>query len=101
MLLPVTFLFVEENPENVNYLKQVFREYKFNNELIFFNNTVTAREYLLNEPPYEHTTAPDMIFMNQKLVTDDTTGLWSLISGDENFKKIPLIIIRGKDSQIE
>ncbi len=91
--VPVEILLVEDNMGDVRLTQEAFKDSKVLNNINFVRDGVEAMEYLKREGKYKDALRPDIILLDLDLPKKDGREVLRDIKQDENFKRIPVIIL--------
>ncbi len=92
-------LMVEDNPADVLLTKEAFREGNIASRLNVVKDGVEALAYLRREGPYGTACRPDLIFLDLNLPRKNGQEVLQEIKTDENFRKIPVIVLTTSSSE--
>ncbi len=92
-------LMVEDNPADVLLTKEAFREGNIASRLNVVKDGVEALAYLRREGPYGTASRPDLIFLDLNLPRKNGQEVLQEIKTDENFRKIPVIVLTTSSSE--
>ena len=93
MLNAVHILMVEDNEGDVLLTQLALRDTKIAVDLAVVGDGVEAMEYLKREGKYKDALRPDIILLDLDLPKKDGREVLRDIKQDENFKRIPVIIL--------
>jgi two-component system, chemotaxis family, response regulator Rcp1 len=89
----VDILLVEDNPGDVRLTQEVLKDSKVPNQLIVANNGDEALMCLRRQGKFKDCARPDLILLDLNLPIKDGREVLALIKADENFKRIPVVIL--------
>lgn len=95
----IEILLVEDNPADIRLTKEIFKEAKVNNNLNVVENGLEALDYLRRGSNYENATRPDIIVLDLNMPKMDGRELLAKIKFDENFKRIPVVVLTTSESE--
>ena len=96
---PIEILLVEDNPGDVRLIKEAFREGKVLNVLHVVEDGVEAMAFLRRENTYAQAPRPGLILLDLNLPRKDGREVLAEIKGDENLKRIPVVILTSSKSE--
>ena len=99
MSRPIEILLVEDNPGDVRLIKEAFREGKVLNVLHVVEDGVEAMAFLRRENTYAQAPRPELILLDLNLPRKDGREVLAEIKGDENLKRIPVVILTSSKSE--
>jgi CheY-like chemotaxis protein len=99
MSRPIEILLVEDNPGDVRLIKEAFREGKVLNTLHVVEDGVEAMAFLRRENTYAQAPRPELILLDLNLPRKDGREVLAEIKGDENLKRIPVVILTSSKSE--
>ncbi len=91
--IPNNILLIEDNPADIRLIKELFKDYKTENELYTVNDGVKALKFLYKQGQYEDTPRPDLILLDLGLPRKDGWEVLKEIKKDKKLKNIPVIIV--------
>ena len=86
-------MLIEDNPADIRLIKELFKDYKTENELYTVNDGVKALKFLYKQGQYEDTPRPDLILLDLGLPRKDGWEVLKEIKKDKKLKNIPVIIV--------
>ena len=90
---PVEILLVEDNPGDERLTREALKEGKVYSNLHWAKDGVEAMEFLRREGPHANAPRPDIILLDLNLPKKDGREVLSEIKGDEQLKRIPVVIL--------
>lgn len=90
---PVEILLVEDNPGDYRLTKEALKEGKVYNNLHWCQDGVDAIEFLKRRGKHAEAPRPDIILLDLNLPKKDGREVLSEIKGDEDLRKIPVVIL--------
>lgn len=96
---PVEILLVEDNPADVRLMKEALKDAKMRNILHVVEDGVDAMAYLHREGKYSNAVSPDIILLDLNLPKKSGIEVLQEVKGDENLKKIPVVILTTSKSE--
>lgn len=96
---PVEILLVEDNPADVRLMKEGLKDAKMRNNLHVVEDGVNAMAYLRREGNYSNAVSPDIVLLDLNLPKKSGIEVLQEIKGDENLKKIPVVILTTSKSE--
>jgi CheY-like chemotaxis protein len=91
--IPNNILLVEDNPADIRLIKELFKEYKTENELYIVNDGIEALKFLYKQDIYKDMPSPDLILLDLGLPRKDGWEVLKEIKKDKELKILPVIII--------
>ncbi len=91
--IPNNILLIEDNPADIRLIKELFKDYKTENEIYTVNDGVKALKFLYQHGQYEDTPRPDLILLDLGLPRKDGFEVLKEIKNDKKLKNIPVIIV--------
>ena len=90
---PVEILLVEDNPGDYRLTKEALKEGKVYNNLHWAQDGVEAIDFLKRQGKHAKAPRPDIILLDLNLPKKDGREVLSEIKGDEDLRKIPVVIL--------
>jgi two-component system, chemotaxis family, response regulator Rcp1 len=90
---PVEILLVEDNPGDYRLTKEALKEGKVYNNLHWAQDGVEAIDFLKRQGRHAKAPRPDIILLDLNLPKKDGREVLSEIKGDEDLRKIPVVIL--------
>ncbi|MEO7742435.1 MAG: response regulator [Usitatibacter sp.] len=90
---PVEILLVEDNPGDYRLTKEALKEGKVHNNLHWAQDGVDALDFLKRRGKHASAPRPDIILLDLNLPKKDGREVLSEIKGDEDLRKIPVVIL--------
>jgi two-component system, chemotaxis family, response regulator Rcp1 len=90
---PVEILLVEDNPGDYRLTKEALKEGKVYNNLHWTQDGVDALDFLNRRGKHAGAPRPDIILLDLNLPKKDGRQVLSEIKGDEDLRKIPVVIL--------
>jgi chemotaxis family two-component system response regulator Rcp1 len=94
----VSILLVEDNEGDIVLTVEALKEAKINNSITVLRDGEEALRYLRKQPPYEHATHPDLVFLDINLPKVDGKEVLASIKNDPDLKTIPVVILTTSNS---
>lgn len=92
-------LLVEDNPGDVRLAKEGFKESKVATNLHVVDDGVEAMAFLRKEGNYADAVTPDLVLLDLNLPKKDGREVLAEIKGDENLRRIPIIILTTSQAE--
>ena len=92
-------LLVEDDPGDVDLMKESFKESKTLVDINVVANGVEAMAYLRKEGVYSNVNRPSIIFLDLNLPKKDGREVLQDIRSDKNLKEIPIVILSTSDAE--
>ena len=88
-----TVLLIEDNPGDYRLTKEALKEGKVYNNLHWAQDGVEAIDFLKRQGKHAKAPRPDIILLDLNLPKKDGREVLSEIKGDEDLRKIPVVIL--------
>jgi two-component system, chemotaxis family, response regulator Rcp1 len=89
----IDILLVEDNPGDVRLTQEVLKDSKVPNNVTVANDGDEALMCLRKQGKFKDCARPDLILLDLNLPIKDGREVLALIKADENFKRIPVVIL--------
>ncbi|HEX7467347.1 MAG TPA: response regulator [Methanobacterium sp.] len=96
---PIEILLVEDNPGDVRLVKEVFKDAKISNNMQVAADGEEAMLILRRESEYDDRNRPDLILLDLNLPKKDGREVLVDIKGDDDLKRIPVVILTTSKAQ--
>src|SRR4030043_1027654 len=96
---PIDILLVEDNPGDARLAKESLKDSKIRNNLDIVGDGEEAMKYLNKEGKYTNVSRPDLILLDLNLPKKDGKEVLKEIKEDEDFKRIPVVILTMSKSE--
>jgi CheY-like chemotaxis protein len=90
---PIQILLVEDNPGDVRLTIEAFKDGKVFHTMHVATDGVEALAFLRHEGQYVQAPRPDIILLDLNLPRKDGREVLQEIKGDDNLKRIPVVIL--------
>jgi chemotaxis family two-component system response regulator Rcp1 len=90
---PIHVLIVEDNPGDVDLLREGLAESRVHNTISVAGDGEEAISYLGQEPGYEDALRPDLIFLDLNLPRKNGREVLDVIKNDESLCHIPVVVL--------
>ncbi|MFB3895170.1 MAG: response regulator [bacterium] len=90
---PIEILLVEDNPGDARLAMEALKDAKVKNNISWVKDGVEAIEYLHKSGRFANAIRPDLIFLDLNLPKKDGREVLSEIKEDDQFKRIPVVIL--------
>lgn len=90
---PVQILLVEDNPADVRLTMEALKEAKVLNKLAVVKDGIEALSLLRQQGSHAQAARPDLILLDLNLPRKDGREVLAEIKGDDNLKRIPVVIL--------
>ena len=97
-MIPVEILLVEDNQGDIRLTQEALKESKIYNNLHIARDGVEALAFLRQEEQYANAAMPDLILLDLNMPRMNGREVLGIIKQDEDFKKIPVIILTTSDN---
>lgn len=95
----VEILLVEDNPGDARLAQEAIRETHLRNHLSWVLDGVEAMSFLRKEGEHRLAPRPDLILLDLNLPRKDGRELLAEIKKDEQFKRIPVIVLTTSEAE--
>lgn len=89
----IKILLVEDDPDEVFLTLEFFNEKRIFNEVEVVSNGEEALAFLFRQGCYANKTPPGLILLDLNMPKIDGYEVLKVVKGDENLRKIPVIIV--------
>jgi CheY-like chemotaxis protein len=89
----VDILLVEDNSGDARLAQEALKDSKVRNKLHIVPDGMAATDFLFNRGDYKDAPKPDLIILDLNLPKKDGREVLAEIKGDENLKRIPVVIL--------
>ena len=97
---PIEILLVEDNPGDIRLTREALKEAKVRNNLHVATDGVDGMAFLNRQDLFADAPRPDLILLDLNLPRKDGRELLAEIKGDDDFKRIPVVILTtSKDEE--
>ena len=96
---PVQILLVEDNPGDVGLTLEALKEATLPNKLTVVKNGADALSLLRRQGQYAGAARPDLILLDLNLPKKDGRKVLAEIKGDDNLKRIPVVILTTSEDE--
>jgi CheY-like chemotaxis protein len=96
---PIEILLVEDNPGDVRLVREVFKDAKICNNMQVAADGEEAMLILRKESEYANRNRPDLILLDLNLPKKDGREVLTDIKGDDDLKRIPVVILTTSKAQ--
>ncbi len=98
---PIEILLVEDNPGDVDLVREGLADGKIRNNLYTAGDGVEAMAFLRQEGEYAGMALPDLILLDLNLPRKDGREVLAEIKADEGLKHIPVIVLTSSQNDID
>jgi two-component system, chemotaxis family, response regulator Rcp1 len=95
----VQILLVEDNPGDVGLTLEALKEATLPNKLTVVKNGADALSLLRRQGQYAGAARPDLILLDLNLPKKDGRKVLAEIKGDDNLKRIPVVILTTSEDE--
>jgi CheY-like chemotaxis protein len=95
----IEILLVEDNPGDARLAKEAIRETRMRNHLSWVTDGVEALIFLRKQGEHQQAPRPDLILLDLNLPRKDGRELLAEIKQDEQFKRIPVIVLTTSEAE--
>jgi CheY-like chemotaxis protein len=89
----IEILLVEDNPADVNMLREIFQESRISNNLHVVNDGELAMDFLYKRGKFAVSPRPDLVLLDIGLPKKGGLEVLAEIKGDPDLKRIPVIML--------
>lgn len=97
--ISIEILLVEDNEGDARLAKEALRDSKIRNTIHHVIDGVEAIDFLRKKGKYRDAQRPDLILLDLNLPRKDGREVLAEIKQDENFKRIPVVILTVSKSE--
>ena len=90
---PVQILLVEDNPADIELVREMFEESKVLTSLAVVEDGDQALEYLLARGEYHGAASPDMVLLDLNLPGKSGLEVLKVIKEDPNLRRTPVVVM--------
>ncbi len=98
-IMPIEVLLVEDNPGDAQLTRIALEDSKISVHLNVVEDGVEAIEFLRKQEKYAQAAHPDIILLDLNLPRKDGREVLAEIKGDENLKRIPVVILTTSQAE--
>ena len=95
----IEILVVEDNPGDVDLIKEALSDAKVRNNLHVVKDGIEAMAYLHKENPYSHAKRPVLILLDLNLPKKDGREVLQEIKKDPALRQIPVVIMTTSEDE--
>ena len=96
---PIQILLVEDNPGDVGLTLEALKEATLPNKLTVVKNGADALALLRRQGQHAGAARPDLILLDLNLPKKDGRKVLAEIKGDDNLKRIPVVILTTSEDE--
>lgn len=96
---PIQILLVEDNPGDVGLTLEALKEATLPNKLTVVKNGADALSLLRRQGQHAGAARPDLILLDLNLPKKDGRKVLAEIKGDDNLKRIPVVILTTSEDE--
>ena len=97
----IEVLLVEDNPADVDLMKETLEDDKIRLHLNVVTDGEEAMNYLQKKGSYKNAVTPDLIFLDLNLPKMDGREVLAAIKNDSELKTIPVVILSTSDAETD
>ena len=98
-IMPIEVLLVEDNPGDAQLTRIALEDSKISVHLNVVEDGVEAIAFLRKQEKYAQAAHPDIILLDLNLPRKDGREVLAEIKGDENLKRIPVVILTTSQAE--
>ena len=95
----IEILLVEDNPGDVELVREALGEGKINNQLHVAADGVQALQYLKGEGPHSGAACPDLVLLDLNLPKKNGREVLQEIKSDPELKFIPVVVLTSSKAE--
>ncbi len=99
MIKPIHVLIIEDNPADVDLMKESLEASKLHIELSVMTDGAESIEFLNCRGPYESVRHPDLILLDLNLPGKSGQEVLAEIKQHQNLKRIPVVVLTSSDAE--
>ena len=96
---PIEILLVEDNPGDVDLIREMIEDSKVRNVMNHASDGVEALAYLHRQKPYTGATRPDLILLDLNLPKKDGREVLAEVKHDNRLKDIPVVVLTTSEAE--
>ncbi|MCC5628555.1 response regulator [Nostoc sphaeroides] len=97
--MPIEVLLVEDNPGDAQLTRIALEDSKISIHLNVVEDGVEAMAFLRKQDKYVEAAHPDIVLLDLNLPRKDGREVLAEIKGDENLKRIPVVILTTSQAE--
>ncbi|MEH1970030.1 MULTISPECIES: response regulator [unclassified Nostoc] len=98
-IMPIEVLLVEDNPGDAQLTRIALEDSKISIHLNVVEDGVEAMAFLRKQEKYVKAAHPDIVLLDLNLPRKDGREVLAEIKGDENLKRIPVVILTTSQAE--
>lgn len=98
-IMPIEVLLVEDNPGDAQLTRIALEDSKISINLNVVEDGVEAMAFLRKQEKYVKVAHPDIVLLDLNLPRKDGREVLAEIKGDENLKRIPVVILTTSQAE--
>ncbi|QFS43870.1 response regulator [Nostoc sphaeroides CCNUC1] len=98
-IMPIEVLLVEDNPGDAQLTRIALEDSKISIHLNVVEDGVEAMAFLRKQDKYVEAAHPDIVLLDLNLPRKDGREVLAEIKGDENLKRIPVVILTTSQAE--
>ncbi|MEH2432976.1 MAG: response regulator [Nostoc sp.] len=98
-IMPIEVLLVEDNPGDAQLTRIALEDSKISIHLNVVEDGVEAMAFLRKQEKYVKAAHPDIVLLDLNLPKKDGREVLAEIKGDENLKRIPVVILTTSQAE--
>lgn len=98
-IMPIEVLLVEDNPGDAQLTRIALEDSKISIHLNVVEDGVEAMAFLRKQEKYAKVSHPDIILLDLNLPRKDGREVLAEIKGDENLKRIPVVVLTTSQAE--
>lgn len=95
----ITILLVEDNPADVDLVREAFADAKISNHLYVCEDGIDTLDFLYQRNGYEDAPQPDLVMLDLNLPRMGGIEVMQEIAKDENLRTIPIVVMTTSDNE--
>jgi two-component system, chemotaxis family, response regulator Rcp1 len=98
-LRPISILLVEDNPGDVELIRETLSADRVHLEISVAVDGVEAIDFLRRRPPFAGAPRPDLILLDLNLPRQDGRQVLAEIKTDSDLKRIPIVVLTSSEAE--
>ncbi|MCX7113260.1 MAG: response regulator [Proteobacteria bacterium] len=99
IIKPIDILLVEDNPGDVDLVREALEQGKLYNRLHVVDNGEQAMALLHNQAPYENILKPELILLDLNLPRKSGFEVLAEIKADSELLRIPVVVLTSSQAE--
>ncbi len=99
--VPIRILLVEDNPGDIDLVRESLRDYKIPSALSVVSNGIDALDYLNKRGEYKNAKRPNLILLDLTLPIKDGRVVLKEVKNDSKLKDIPVVVLTSSEAELD